>query len=920
VGLAAGNLAAKFEPTGIASRILDAYGKHREKQELRNEFQEMMRAGFSEFRAELAQAMAEIRPSLPPETEGRTEAYLMMLRTSAQQTTRALGDAATLTVPDLVSLDEPDQLAAFLPQRAPRFSVGDSVPGLPSWKLLEPLGAGGFGEVWRAENPYSGVAAFKFFLDPLARERFTSTEAAALAEIHKNAPPSGVVRFYEAEPGQDPPWLQLEYIEGGDLSRLLEAWKALPDAERVKRIHGAIRGLATTVGHFHTIGVVHRDLKPSNILLRKTANNKYQPVIADFGISKIVPAAIAKGPTPTNATTSTIQAHTILYASPQQKKFRPADRRDDVYALGVLWYQLLRGDLTLERPSGDGWKQTLARLGVNDATVALLNRCWDDEPDVRPADGNELVELLAQCTEVLPLPPEVLPPPAPRSSAKTKPVVVQYTAAVVPPTEPPRQDRKQRERAAAEDDNLPLTSTQPDGEMSLRSKLLFLVIAAPCLLATLLAVGLLLTGGGKKEQPKDGQVSRSVEESPAKRTTTTPTPPPPQRDPVPPSKSSKPVTPVSPETPIIPKTAVKGEPSNPVADFALTEALRAIPLADAAVEEAANKELDRIVTDSKAADPAVRRKAVDDLSMFLANRSVQIRRKAVQALAGMGVDAEPATAALQEATKDTDIEVRKQARKALDGISETLAAMKTAKAHEAVLAIAKDLKSKDAPKRLKALQQIAEYGPDANIVGEQIIEAMVDKVPAIQTAAADTLLKVNPKVQPHVVTVLFGMEKHAAVEALEKLGTEAAITIPLLIALLQNTTAAGDSAYVIQNVRRHDMFMTLTKIAPKDKRVAAVVLSSIAARLPPTSPPFGTGALKRRAALEQLSVIDAEAAEKVKACLAALVDGVQAPRVIASLEGMGKEAATALPTLKKLTTAPNDAVRKAAVKAISAIE
>ena len=104
----------------------------------------------------------------------------------------------------------------------------------------------------------------------------------------------------------------------------------------------------------------------------------------------MIPPSSCDQPTPTNATNATIRAYTAAYASPQLKRFDKADRRDDVYALGVLWYQLLRGDLSLERPSGDGWKRVLATLGVSEREITLINRCWDDEPGQRPADGNEL--------------------------------------------------------------------------------------------------------------------------------------------------------------------------------------------------------------------------------------------------------------------------------------------------------------------------------------------------------------------------------------------------------------------------------------------------------------------------------------------------------------------------------------------------
>jgi uncharacterized protein (TIGR03067 family) len=162
----------------------------------------------------------------------------------------------------------------------------------------------------------------------------------------------------------------------------------------VKRVQAAIRTLAATAGKFHKLGVVHRDLKPSNVLLRKTADG-HTLVIADFGISKIVRPA-GQVHTPSGASLVTIRAYTPVYASPQQKRGLPADVRDDVYSLGVLWYQLLRGDFTLERPGGDGWKEDLRSLGVSPADVALLNRCWDDTAERRPADGSELAQRLTE--------------------------------------------------------------------------------------------------------------------------------------------------------------------------------------------------------------------------------------------------------------------------------------------------------------------------------------------------------------------------------------------------------------------------------------------------------------------------------------------------------------------------------------------
>lgn len=263
------------------------------------------------------------------------------------------------------------------------------------------LGTGGFGEVWKAENELAdGPTVFKFFLDPHARSRFSIAEARNLQDIHKQAATAGVVRLLAAEPKQDPPWLQLEFIDGGDLSGVLAEWRGMAGLEHVRLVHGTVHDLCRIVGHFHRLPspVIHRDLKPANVLRRSGG----QLVVADFGISKVVPPEreAALRSTPSVKSLGTVAGYyTQMYASPQQKRQEKADRRDDVFSLGVIWYQLLVGDLSAERPGGTGWDEDLLALGMSEPAVKILGRCLADRPERRPADAGELADLLDGCPE-----------------------------------------------------------------------------------------------------------------------------------------------------------------------------------------------------------------------------------------------------------------------------------------------------------------------------------------------------------------------------------------------------------------------------------------------------------------------------------------------------------------------------------------
>jgi hypothetical protein len=151
---------------------------------------------------------------------------------------------------------------------------------------------------------------------------------------------------------------------------------------------------------------------------------------------------------------------------------------------------------------------------------------------------------------------------------------------------------------------------------------------------------------------------------------------------------------------------------------------------------------------------------------------------------------------------------------------------------------------------------------------------------------------------------------------LGELGSDAAITVPLLL-YLNGNPALWVTGKPKTGKYHEDLLPTIAKIAPKDKRFATAVLGAI--MLPN---PRGDRALRERrvAALAQLNVIAATTGEKVEALVAALEDDQAAVEVIQALQGYGKDAAPALPALKKLKQSPIDAVRNAAITAIAKIE
>jgi len=139
-------------------------------------------------------------------------------------------------------------------------------------------------------------------------------------------------------------------------------------------------------------------LKPSNILVERRPDGKIVLRVTDFGIGGLAAQPVLErsrsSPLEENMASVLTGSYSPLYASPQQMRGDNPDPRDDVYALGVIWYQLLTGDLTSPAPTGRRWVDGLRRQGMSDAAVDLLSSCFESDPAHRPDDAGMLADLL----------------------------------------------------------------------------------------------------------------------------------------------------------------------------------------------------------------------------------------------------------------------------------------------------------------------------------------------------------------------------------------------------------------------------------------------------------------------------------------------------------------------------------------------
>ena len=259
-------------------------------------------------------------------------------------------------------------------------------PHVPGYELLSVIGIGGMGIVYRAlHRDLKRTVAIKTLRgttvdDPEFRERFR-TEAEAVARLqHPN-----IIQVYEvgtvtALPGErhPSPFISLEYVEGGSLA----GRAATPQPPR--EVARMVEKLARAVEAAHRLGVVHRDLKPANVLL--TAEG--EPKIADFGLAKQL-SAEGDGCRPLLT-----QANTVLgtpeYMAPEQIEGAAPAPAIDVFALGVILYELLTG-----------------RVPFQGATpVATMDQVRHEEPlpprHLQPAVPRDLETICLKCLQKTP--------------------------------------------------------------------------------------------------------------------------------------------------------------------------------------------------------------------------------------------------------------------------------------------------------------------------------------------------------------------------------------------------------------------------------------------------------------------------------------------------------------------------------------
>src|SRR5207302_2239828 len=203
-----------------------------------------------------------------------------------------------------------------------RFAPGTLLSG--RFRIVAPLGRGGMGEVYRAEDLKLGqTVALKFLPDDLLREPARLAQFHNEVRIARTISHRNVCRTYDIGDADGRPFLTMEYVDGEDLASLLRRIGRFPQDKAVEVARQICAGLAAA----HERGVLHRDLKPANVMIDGEGHVR----ITDFGL-----AALA-------GSVADVRAGTPAYMAPEQLSGREVTQRSDIYALGLVLFELFTG-------------------------------------------------------------------------------------------------------------------------------------------------------------------------------------------------------------------------------------------------------------------------------------------------------------------------------------------------------------------------------------------------------------------------------------------------------------------------------------------------------------------------------------------------------------------------------------------------
>lgn len=269
---------------------------------------------------------------------------------------------------------------------------------LGNYELRERLGRGGMAEVYKAYQPgMDRFVAVKVMLGYLANddnfvERF-KREAQAVGKLRH----PHIVQIFDFGIEGDVYYMAMEFLQSGTLKEYILSKKKLPTDETLR----IMQQLSDALDYAHQAGMIHRDLKPANVMF--SDKSYQQAILTDFGIARILGA--------TGLTGTGMSVGTPSYMSPEAGRGEPTDERADIYAMGIIFYEMLTGQTPYDAdtPLAVIMKHINAPLptrkdygdDVPEAVERIILKCMAKDPDDRFQTAGELTQAVVRAISAM---------------------------------------------------------------------------------------------------------------------------------------------------------------------------------------------------------------------------------------------------------------------------------------------------------------------------------------------------------------------------------------------------------------------------------------------------------------------------------------------------------------------------------------
>jgi len=281
------------------------------------------------------------------------------------------------------------------------------------YEIIEELGSGGMGKVFRVEDTKTKEElALKLIKPEISSDRKTLDRFSNELKLTHKISHRNVCRMFHLGEEKGTHFITMEYVPGEDLKSLIKRIGRLDSGTAIKITKQICDGLSEA----HGLGVIHRDLKPANIMIDKEGNTR----IMDFGIARSLKAQGLTG--------EGVIIGTPEYMSPEQVEGKEVDRRSDIYSLGVILYEMVAGQLPFkgDTPLSVALKHKTeipsdprkANPQISGDLSSVILRCMEKNREKRYQDAEELLSELNRIEEGIPTEERILPKMKPQVKRK----------------------------------------------------------------------------------------------------------------------------------------------------------------------------------------------------------------------------------------------------------------------------------------------------------------------------------------------------------------------------------------------------------------------------------------------------------------------------------------------------------------------